>query len=267
MRDQLRLHTLANLKFYLRSRLILGVGLAALGIWAIGLVPVFLFDTAGSRFEQLKYIAAETTQLAWLAAAALGLFAVSSHLRSHSARLVFTRPASRESWLAGVFVSALLVALAIQVAGGMATALLALVWGVPVQTGFLFLTMRAAFETMIVVSLLTALGTALHPVIAVVLVAFFNDHLLLILDTWLLGTVQAGRGGVLVRGAEWLARGIYNVLPILSPFADRTEKFASSLRVTPADWAYLAATAGYALLVSVFFFLLASFIVRRKSFI
>lgn len=264
MRESLWLHTTANLRFYLRSRLVLGAGLVGLAIWGLGLVPLFLLESSGTRFEQLKWISTQTRELAWFCAAALGLVVVSTSLRSHQVRLVFTRPGSRETWLASVFLLACLVSVAIHVAGAVLTLGLSVVWGITFQPGFVFLAVQSMFSALVIVSMLTAFGTVLHPLIAVLFAAFFNESLFRYLDTWLLGTVQAKRGGMLAIMGEWTVSAIYRLLPMLDPFAWHTTDVGSSLRVTSAQWGYLAAGAGYAVLASAFFFLLAATFVRRK---
>jgi hypothetical protein len=261
------LHTSANLRYYFRSRLVLGAGLTALAIWGLGLVPMFLLESSGSRFEQLKWISMQTRQLAWFCAAALGLAVVSTSLRNHHVRLVFTRPGSRETWLASVFLSACLVSVAIHAAGALLTLGLSLAWSITFQPGFVFLAVQSMFSALVVVSMLTALGTVLHPMIAVLFAVFFNESVFRYLDTWLLGTVQANHGGILARTGEWAANGLYRLLPMLDPFAWHTAEVETSLRVTAAQWGYLAAGAGYAILASAFFFLLSATFVRRKRLV
>ena len=88
----------------------------------------------------------------WFYTAAMGLFALWWHTTQRTTSLVFTRPAPPEVWLASVFGSAILLAITIHAVGFLTTVTLCLVWGIPVQAGFLWLSIDAVFESIILVS-------------------------------------------------------------------------------------------------------------------
>jgi hypothetical protein len=264
MRSPLILHTITLLKFYARNRLILAFGLIVLALWALGLVPMLLFDSSGDRFNALKNVSWQMRSFSWFSTAGLGLFAIWSHVTNRNTSLVFTRPVRPETWLGAVFLSAFLVAFAAHLVSAVLTFGLSLVWHIPFTAGFLWMTLDGMMESVIVISVLTAAATVVHPVIAVFAMLFFNESVFYQLDTLLLGFMQA-RGPVLwLRVLDWLVRGVETVLPMLDPFASRTGAVEGSLRVTPSDWGYLAATAGYAVLAFACFFLFADYFVRRR---
>ncbi len=267
MREHLWLHTVTMLRFYLRSRLILSFAAVLLGLWTLSLVPFLLLESSGDRFNLLKMLSDQLRSFAWVYTAALGLFALWSHVHHRHTSLVFTRPVSPELWLASVFLAAIMVTVAIHGAGLIVTGVLSLAWGIPYQAGFVWLTLDGILESIIVVSVLTALAAAIHPVIAVFVMLLLNDGLFMWIDTMLLGYEKARGSSAILSSAEHVVRAVYIVLPILDPFGEKTGEVAGSLRVTSADWRYLGLTMAYALLVFGVCFLFADYRLRRKALV
>ena len=176
MGERLWLHTAAHLRFYRRSRIVLGVGLAILGLWSLTLLPLFFGGSNAGRFNQLRSVAQQLTTLGWLLSAALGLYVTSTHLRNRSLQVILTRPGSPQLWLASVFASALIVAAAMQAIGAVVTLVLSLAWGVPYQIGFFYMAVNAVFQAAIVIAVLTTLGAVLHPVVAFLVFVLFNEN-------------------------------------------------------------------------------------------
>lgn len=261
----LALHTRVLLKFYLRNRLILAFTLIVVALWSLELIPMMLFESPGSRFETLRGLSSQLHDVVWFATAAFGLFAVWSHTSSRSTSLVFTRPVRPESWTGAVFVSAFVVAAAGHLVVFLLTMALSLTWGIPFQTGFVWTAANGFFQSMIVISGLTALATAVHPVVAVFAFAVFSESVFYQLDLLLLSYIQGRAAGLGIRALEFVVRGIHVALPMLSPFAQQTQTVEGSLRVTSGDWAYLASTATYAGLAFLFFFLFADYALRRRA--
>jgi hypothetical protein len=254
MREALRLHIGTHLRFFARSRLLLGLGVVLAGVWALSLIAFILLESSSDRFDMLKNVAGQLRWFAWFYTAAMGLFAFWWHTTQKTTSLVFTRPGRPEIWLLSVFGSAFLAAAVIHTAGFVMTLGLSVAWGIPFQAGFLWLALDGMLESLIIVSVLTGLSAAIHPALAVLVLVFFSESTFYWFDTMLLGHLQAkGDAAAVWAGAvEKVVRGIHAVVPILDPFAHRTTAMEESLRVARADWAYLAATAGYALCVFAF---------------
>ena len=266
MRERIWLHVGSHLRFYRRSRIVLAVGLVILGFWLLGVAPMLAGGTAGDRFNKLRALAEQITSLGWFLSAGLGLYVTSSHLRSRSLQVILTRPGSPQLWLASVFVSALLVAAAIQAAGAVVTFAFSLAWDVPYQIGFLYLAIDAVFEAAIAIAFLTTLGAVVHPVVALLLAILFNEatfgSLRFGLSLMAAQSPQSGFLGVARTAVVW----IHEALPMLDPFSTQTAGVSSSLRVTAGDWGYLGATALYALAVVAICFLCSDLALRRRSF-
>jgi hypothetical protein len=263
--ELLWLHTATHLRFYKRSRLVLGFALLVGGLWAAQLIPFFFLSSTGSRFELLKGISEQCRTLGWFLAAGLGLFTVSSHLRSRSVELLMTRPGRPHVWLASIFVASFGVAFGIQLLAALVTVGLSIAWDIPYQAGFAFLSVKSLFETMIVISFLTMLGTALHPVIAALVAIIVNDQTLYGLNYMFQGLASADLGGAWLDWVASLLRAVYLALPMLDPFGEQTASVAATLRVSRGDWTYLAAIAAYSLTVTFIFFVLSDEVLRRRS--
>src|SRR5687767_8951871 len=121
MRERLWLHVGSHLRLFRRSRIVLAVGLVIVGFWAIGVLPFMFGGTAGNRFNLLMRVSEQLATLGWVLSAGLGLFVTSTHLRNKSVQVILTRPGSPQIWLASVFLAALVVAAATQLAGALVT--------------------------------------------------------------------------------------------------------------------------------------------------
>jgi hypothetical protein len=264
MLDQLRLHLVTHLRFFFRSRLVLGLGVAMLGLFALSFVPFVLMNSSGGRFERLKYISTQLHLFAWAYGAVLALLGMSAHVRERATRLIFTRPAPPEVWVASMFLAAFSVAATAHALIAVLTFGMSIAWDVPYQTGFLWMAIDGTFESLIVVALLAMIGVALHPAVAALAAVVVNESILHGLLWMVRSAIEAGNTGTWLRLADWIASGIYAVLPMVDPFAGKTASVMESVRVTPTDWVYLGATGAYASAVAAFCFLATVLMLRRR---
>jgi ABC-type multidrug transport system ATPase subunit len=195
------------------------------------------------------------------------LFAVSSHLRNRTAKLIFTRPGRPEIWLLSVFLSAFVVAAAIHLVAAAVTGVLCLVWGVPYQIGFLFQTLDGLLETVLLMSVLASLGTMMHPVIAVLLVVALQDSVLRSLQFAVaIGIETTGRPWY-YSTIDWLVRGLSWFVPTLNPFERETRDVYEAMRASAAHWGWLGLSAVYTAVTCACCFLIASWSLRRRPLI
>jgi hypothetical protein len=266
MRERLWLHVGSHLRLFRRSRIVLAVGLAILGFWVLGVLPFFFDGTTGNRFNQLRSLSRQLAGLGWFLSAGLGLFVTSTHLRNKSVQVILTRPGSPQIWLASVFLAALVVAAATQLAGAAITFALSVLWGVPYQVGFLYLAIDSVFEAAIVIAFLTTLGAVVHPVVALLIALLFNESTFGSLRYGLSLMAAQGQGGWLLATMKAVVIAIHEALPMLDPFATQTGDVAETLRVSGRTWGFLGATALYTFVVTTICFLLADLALRRRSF-
>jgi hypothetical protein len=265
--EHLRLHTRIHLKFLARSRVLLGfVILIAVGM-AVSLVPALFLDTFSNRFEMLKGVALQLHGAARMLTAGIGLFVLWSHRRQRSIKMVTTKPSPLESWVGSVFLSAALAGLAAHAAVAAATYVLSLYWGLPYEIGFLYVAMDRFVESLIALGVLTALSAVLHPIIATLLVLFFNESMFESLGTILTGVSESGRGSPIAAVSMKILRTLYYVVPSYGPFNDKTEALERSLRVAFSDWKYLAASCGYTLLACAACYFVTLVVLRRRPLI
>ncbi len=267
MLSQLALNTKVHLRFYTRNRLLIAFGLVMLLLFGLTLVPMLLFESSSDRFNTLRAITSMMSGYSMVFVASLGLFAISSHLRNRNVKLVLTKPCLPEIWLASIFVSAVLVAVAIYTLLIVATVALSLFWGIPWQWGFAFVAVDGASRALIQMALLTCLATAVHPVMAVLIALFFNEGVFFELKTLIAGALAADSGRSWLRVTRVVCDALYLIMPMASPFSARTETVYGSLRTSGGDWLALAGVVGYSALLSAFLFLISDYMLRRKSLI
>lgn len=265
MLRQLALNTRVHLLFYARNRLLLAFALLMVLLFGLTLVPMLMFETSSDRFNLLRGITGQMSGYALVFTASLGLFAVSSHLRSRNVKMVLTKPCLPETWLASIFLSAFLVAVAIYTLLALAAAALSWYWTIPWQWGFVFVAIDGVARALIQMALLTTLSTAFHPVVAVLIALFFNEGIFYQLKYLVAGAIAADGGKPWLLAASVLCDSLYTVMPMAEPLSKRTAPVYSSLRVAGADWLNLAGSFGYSLLLCVFLFLVADYLLRRKN--
>jgi hypothetical protein len=265
MPSALRLHTVTHLRFFLRSRLLLGLAIVMAVMWGLGFIPFVLAGTVGDRFDALRMVSSQVRGFAWFYTAAMGLFAFWWHTTQRTTTLILARPGRPEHWIVSIFLSAIFVAVAVHALGFLLVTGLALAWGVPFQAGFVWTALDGILESIVMISVLTGLAAALHPILSVLVVIVFSEWTFYSLDTMLLGSLTAHPSSPWLRGAEWAVRGGYSMLPMLDPFASRTSTVEETLRVTQGDWLYLGATAAYAAVVFGFWTLFTDYRLRRRA--
>jgi hypothetical protein len=264
MTGQLRATIGVNLKFFGRNRLLLGIGALFLALMALPFAASVLTESLTQKFNLLRMLYDELDMVATVFTAGIGLFVISSHLRNKSLKLVFTKPCLPETWLASAFLSVMLASAALFLAAFAITAGLGVVWHVPFQAGLVFVSIEAFFRSLILVAYLMFLATAVHPVIAVLTLAMFNESTFEGLR-FLLAARAQGSGGGHVAVLQWACDSLYFLLPALAPFRGKTEAIHASLRVASGDWLYLLGVGAYAAVVLVLFFLLSTAVLRRKQ--
>jgi ABC-type transport system involved in multi-copper enzyme maturation permease subunit len=262
--ELLLVNTRTLLRFHARNRLLLGFALLMVAIFALSAAPSLFYMTATSRFEMLRSLTSQMNGFAYVFVPAIGLLAVSSHLGSRSIKLVVTKPCPPENWLAAVFLSAALVAFAIHALLAAVTAALSLWWGVPYQSGFLFVAVEGFLGSLVLMSFLTALAMAVHPAIAVFAVLFFNEATLYQLKMLIAGASGSGTGPWLLV-AQVVCDAVYQVLPLFDPLSEKAAGLRESMRVSGGDWLLLGLAALYTALATAFFFSSAAWLLRRKS--
>jgi len=267
MLEHFRAHTVVHLKFLARNRILIGFVLLVAGSSAIAIAPALFFDTASNRFEVLKDIAGMLHYVAGILAGTLGMVMLWSHRRMRAVKMVAAKPSPFEGWVASIFAAGALVALAVHSAVAAGTFALSLIWGVPYQIGFVFVAAHALVRSLVILAVLTALGAAMHPVLAIVVVLFFSESAFEQLGTLVSGVLQGGQHSWLLHVARKILAALYYAAPTFSPFDDKLRLVYQTLRVEAVDWRYLAGSAAYAILVCACGYLATLAVLRRRPLI
>jgi hypothetical protein len=265
MREQLIAHLGTHLRFFRRNRLLLAVAGVFLVITGLSLMSALLFSSSASRFESIRYVSEGLTGFARMLVPAMGLFLVSSHLRNRTLKMVFTKPATPEVWLASGLFAAILVGLTLHLLIAGLCVGLSLAWGVPVQAGFLFSALDSFLRSAILLGYLSFLTVVLHPVVAVLIVLVFNEGAFYGLISMMEAAIRATGGSPVLPVFKEIFRAIYILLPMTTPLEGRSDEVARSLRVTEGDWSTLLLRTGYAFVVLAFFYMLSTMALRRRN--
>lgn len=264
--EMLKANIAADLAFYRRSRLLLAFMLLFLLLTGLESLPPLFMSSGVQNFKTLQGIFSDLNRYVLVFCAALGLFIISSHLRSRSLKMVFTKPCSPALWLLGTFLSAVLVSLLLNLVILASTTLLSFFWHVPVRPGLVFLSAETFVTSIGLIGYLMLLATLVHPAVAAVCALVFNASLFYEFQVWTQAVIHSGNTSPWLRFLENLFYGLYIIFPMLEPFGAKTAGIQSSLRVMHGEWKYLFFALGYALTLSAFCYCLALFALQRKKY-
>jgi ABC-type transport system involved in multi-copper enzyme maturation permease subunit len=267
MAELLRANVLANLAYYRRSRLLIAFALVFLLLTGLSSLPTFFVRSGVQNFNSLQDIYSTMNDFLLFFAAGLGLFVVSSHLRNRSLKMVFTKPCSPAVWLLSAFLSAVAVALLLNLVVLASGVTLSLVWHLPVRAGLLFISMDTFVASVGLIAYLMLLATLAHPAIAVTFALIFNADLFYGAQMWAQSVIRSGNSSVGLRVLGHLFHYLYLLMPMVHAFGKKTENIYSSLRVLHGEWRYPLFSLGYALALAAFCYFLALFALQRKKHI
>jgi hypothetical protein len=267
MSELLRANILADFAFYRRSRLLLAFAVLCLLVTGLSALPAIFSDSGVESFRTLQGIFSELNGMLLFLAGAIGLFVISSHLRSRCLKMVFTKPCPPSMWLGSAFLSAVLISLFLNslILGG--TTILSLIWHVPVRAALIFISADNFIISVGIIAYLILLATVLHPALAVAFILIFNAEMFYDFQVWAQGAIRAGNSSLCLRVFEKFFHFLYLLLPMVNPYGKKTEDVHSSLRVAHAEWKYLIYSIGYVLTLSAFCYFLSLLALQRKRHI
>jgi len=267
MVELLKANILANLAYYRRSRLLLAFLLVFLLLTGLESLPPLFFNSGVQNFNALQGIFSDISRYLLLFTAALGLFVISSHLRSRNLKMVFTKPCPPAVWLFSAFLSAGAVSLLLNAVVLGSVMVLSLVWHVPVRPGLVFVSVDTFVASLGLIAYLILLATLVHPAIAATVALIFNADMFYNVQLWTQSVIRSGNSNWGLRALDRLFHYLYVLLPMVYPFDRKTENIYISLRVMHGEWKYLLYSFGYALALSVFCYCLALFVLQRRKHI
>lgn len=267
MVELLKANLLAHFAYYRRSRLLLAFVLVFLLLTGLSSLPALFAHSGVQSFYSLREIFSSLNGFLLFLAGGLGLFIISSHLRSRSLKMVFTKPCSPAVWLLSAFMAAVAVCLLLNTIVLASAVALSLGWHLPVRAGLVFVSLNTFIASVGIIAYLMLLTMLVHPAVAVAFALIFNADLFYDAQLWAQATIRSGSSSWFLRVIERLFHYLYLLLPMVYPFGKKTESIYSSLRVLHGEWAYLLYSFGYALALSAFFYFLALFALQRRRHI
>lgn len=270
MQAQVMATTGVNFKFYRRNRLILAAFLLILLVVGLSTIPALFFITKSQHLSIITMVSSMLSGIATIITPALGLLLISHHLGNRSAKMVFTKPCLPEAWLLASSLSAAAVAAVFYAVIFVVCFVLFVVWSIPFQWGLVYVLLNDFAHALIWLGYLSFLAVVFHPVVAVLVVVIFQEGTFYGLKLLLLSGIKAAGAGNIaffLSCAKWVVSAIYLLVPATHPFQEKTGEVYKSLRGADADWPALFATWGYTMGISLLFFLLATWFLKRKRLI
>lgn len=270
MSGRLRANLRANFLYYRRNRLLLAVVLVVTFFLGVSWIPALFAGSPNQRFALVVHLFESLQVYVYLLAVALGLLAVSSHLRDRSIKMVLTRPVPPALWLGSHWLSAALLLAALTAGSVALTAGALALWGIPWQAGFAYLGLITWLRCLVVFSFLIFLTTFLHPVLAGLVALVFQPATFYGLATWTASAAQtaetaAGRAGL---GAlSHLLYLLYTVLPLSGLAGGSEERISGSYRAGMADLRDIGVALVYTAVLAALFLALSSRELGRRRLV
>jgi ABC-type transport system involved in multi-copper enzyme maturation permease subunit len=267
MAELLRANVIAHLTFYRKSRLLLAFLILFAVLTGLECVPQLFVASGVQNFNSLREIYGTLNFFLLLFAAGLGLFVISSHLRSRSLKMVFTKPCPPAVWLVSAFSAAVIVAFLLNgvVLGGMTV--LSMLWHIPIRSGLIFISADTFIASIGLAAYLMLLATVVHPAIAAILAIIFNGDMFYEGLVWAQSAIRAGNHSGGLHAFERVLHFLYLAAPIVHPFGKETGNIYVSLRVMHGEWKCLLYSLGYSLALAAFCYLVALSALQRKRHI
>jgi hypothetical protein len=262
-----RANILADFAFYRRSRLLLAFAILCVLLTGLSTLPAIYSDSGVESFRTLQGIFSELNGMLLFLAGAVGLFVISSHLRSRCLKMVFTKPCTPSMWLGSAFLSAVLVSLFLNIVILGSAVILSLIWHVPVRAALIFLSTENFIASVGIIAYLMLLATLLHPALAVTFILIFNAEMFYEFHVWTQGAIRAGNSSLYLHILEKIFHFFYLLLPMVNAYGKKMENVNVALRVAHGEWKYLLCSFGYVLTLSAFCYFLALFALQRKRHI
>ncbi len=258
-----------NLKFYRRNKFLLVALIFIIAILGLSMIPTIFFFTKTKYFEIVKMIFFQLSWFATIITGALGLFFISHHIGNHSTKMVFTKPCPPEVWLLSGFLSAIIVSLFLYIVIFFICSILFIIWNIPFQWGIIYVVFNDFLKTIIVLSYIIFLTILFHPVIAVLLVVIFREGNFYFAKILLMSKIEESKEGlsIFLKILKGLVDIVYMALPCFSPYFKETSRIYSSFRILDVNFLCLFLTLVYTLCISVFFYFLSNYFLKKKRHI
>lgn len=267
MAELLRANIMAHFAYYRRSRLLLAFLLVFLLLTGLSSLPALFMNSGVQSFNSLHQIFEVLNVFLLFFAGGLGLFIISSHLRSRSLKMVFTKPCPPALWLVSAFLAAVTVSLLLHCIVFVSAAILSFAWHLPVRAGLLFVSVDTFVVSVGIIAYLMLLTTLVHPAIAATLALIFNADLFYGGYEWTQAVIRAGNSSLWLRILDRLFHYFYFILPMVYAFGQKTGNIYSSFRVMHGEWKYPLYSSGYVIVLAGFCYSLALLSLQRKKHI
>jgi ABC-type transport system involved in multi-copper enzyme maturation permease subunit len=267
MMELLKTNVLTNFIYYRRSRLLLAFMLVFLALTGLTSLPMFFTSSGVQGFNTVRQVFTVLNIFLLWFTAGTGLFIISSHLRSRSLKMVFTKPCPPWAWLLSAFISAVGVSLLLNgvILGGAVVA--SLIWHLPIRAGLVWVSTHTFTTSVGLIAYMMLLATVVHPAVAVAIALIFSATLFYQMYMWIESFIRAGNTSTTLHVLGGVFHYIYLALPIVGVYDEKTEGIRDSLHVPHASWKYLLYSAGYVAVLSLFCYLLSLLAFQRKRHI
>lgn len=267
MKQQIIATIRANLIFYRRNLLLLGLGIALLFFYSLSMISTLLFTSTSIRFDTVKQTFLGLNGMASTFTALLGLLTLYYHINNRSMKMILTKPCRPETWLLGTFLSTLLFSSFLYEIIFVIAFIIFSFYGYSFAQGLLYISVYYFISGLNIFAILTLLTVIMHPVIAAIVSLFFQETTFYGLLALVMSGLKLTPDNKMLLFLKYTIYSIYLVLPQYDPFHDEIREVFETFRVTGADVVYLGYTLLYTIVLSSFCFFLTSYLLKKKRLI
>lgn len=261
MFEQIKANIKTNFKFYARNKMLIGVVIVLVFIFAVSALPAYFLNSEGRHLGNIHMIFSRMSFFATIATSLLGLLVASHHITNRSVKMVFTKPCTPDIWLLSCFLSAIILSTLMFLVIFAVTWVMSTTWAVPFQWEILFMTIHNFSKAITWMSYIMLVGMFLHPVLTVLFVLIINEFTF----AWLKLIPTGNSGGSKV--FSFIADAGYMIMPSYQMFSEEMGYRANSFNIAQSGWQYLGLSVGYTAALTILCYLLSICLIRRKRLI
>ena len=270
MLNKLAINIKNNFILYKRSKLLIILGIILLVFYGLTSLPYLITVSFTGKLSGISTILRNLHGFSSLFLVIVLLVGLNYPVKNRCLKMIITKPCQPETWLLSNYISSILIALIINVLIFIIACIFFVIWDMGFQLSLVYIFFDRFLHLVLILSHITFLMMVFGVWGAVIFGIILTDSFFFYMTNMFsaLHTSAAGSAGkIIYLVIQKLFYFIYLVIPMSNPFSKETNLIYRNFRVESSDWQYMFYTLIYTALIAGFFYLVNSYLLKRKRLI
>lgn len=267
MLNTLAINIKNNFLLYRRSKLLIILGIILFVFYGLTSLPMLIAVSFTAKVSGISSILARLHNFSSLFLAVVLLVGLYYPIKNRCLKMIITKPCPPETWLLSNYISSILIALVINILIFIIACLFFLIWDLGFQLSLVYIFFDQFLRLVIMLSYLTFLMMVFGTWGAVIFGLFLTDSFFFYITNLFLALYNSATSGA-VKTMNLVIHKIfyfiYTVIPMADPFSKETNLIYRNFKIELSDWEYILYTLIYTIFIAGFFYLVNSFLLKRK---